>query len=82
MPATPKRQGRVLRITLEEMGHPQLPTPIHCDNVTAVSIANKAVKKRRSRPMEMRYFYSCEQVRRGNFNVQYHPILEYLGDYP
>ena len=30
----------------------------------------------------MRYFYSCEQVRRGNFNVQYHPGLECLGDYP
>ena len=64
------------------MGHPQPPTPIHCDNATAVGIANDTVKKHRSRLMEMRYFYSCEQVRRGNVNVQYHPGLECLGDYP
>ena len=57
------KEGRVLRLTLAEMGHTQPPTPIHCDNVTAVGIANKTVKKHRSRPMEMRYFYSCEQVR-------------------
>ena len=47
-----------------------------------VVIANDTVKKHCSRPMKMRYFYSCEQVRRGNFNVQYHPGLECLGDYP
>ena len=50
------KEGRVLRLTLEEMGHPQPPTPIHCDNATAVGIANETVKKHRSRPMEMRYF--------------------------
>ena len=69
-------------LTLEEMGHTQPPTPIHCDNETAVGTANETVKKHCSRPMEMRYFYSYEQVRRGNFNVQYHPSLECLGDYP
>ena len=63
------------------MGHPQPPTPIHCDNATVVGIANETIKKHRSRPMEMIYFYSCEQVRRGNFKVQYHPGLECLGDY-
>ena len=76
------KEGRVLILTLAEMGHPQPPTPIHCDNATAVGIANKTVKKHRSRPMEMRYFYSCEQVRRGSFNVQYQPGLQCLGDYP
>ena len=64
------------------MGHPQPSIPIQCDNVTAVGIANEIVKKYRSRQMEMRYFYSCVQVRRGNFNVQYHPGLECLGGYP
>eukprot|EP00978_Attheya_sp_CCMP212_P042323 scaffold255788_cov32-Attheya_sp.AAC.1 len=63
------------------MGHLQPPTPIHCDNATAVGIANETVKKHRSRPMEMRYFYSCDQVKEGNFDVQWHPGLENLGDY-
>ena len=64
------------------MGYPQPPTPIHCDNATALGIANETVKKHRSRPMEMRYFYRCDQVKMLNFNVQYHPVLEFLGDYP
>ena len=64
------------------MGHLQLPISIYCDNATEVGIANKTVKKHRSLPMEMRYFYSCDQVKMGNFNVQYHPGLECLGDYP
>ena len=73
------KEGRVLRLNLAEMGHPQPPTPIHCENTTAVGITNKTIKKHQSRPMEMRYFYSCDQVKRGNFNVQYHPGLECLG---
>ena len=76
------KEGRVLQVTLVEMGHPQPPTPIHCNNATTAGIANETVKKHRSRPMEMRYFYSCEQVRMGNFNVQYHHGLECLGYYP
>ena len=76
------KEGRLLWLTLEEMRHPQPPTLIHCDNSTAMGIANKTVNKHRSHPMEMRYFYSSEHVRRGNFNVQYHPGLECLEDYP
>ena len=64
------------------MGHPLPPTPIHCNNAIAVGIANETVKKHHSRMMEMRYFYSCDQVKRGSFNVHYHPGLECLGDYP
>ena len=76
------KEVRVLRLTLAEMVHPQPPTPIHCDNATSVGIANETVKKHRSRPMEMKFFYSCDQVKMGSFNVQYHPGLECLGDYP
>ena len=64
------------------MGHTQPPTPIHCDNATTVGIANETVKKYQSCLMEMRYFYSCDQVKRGNFDVQWHPVLGCLGDYP
>ena len=76
------KEGRVLQLSLAVIGHPQPPTPIHCDNATAVDIADETVKKHHSRPMEMRYFYSCDQLKMGNFNVQYHPGLECLGDHP
>jgi hypothetical protein len=75
------KEGRVLRLILHEMGHPQPATPIHVDNSTAVGIANNTVKRQRSRSMEMRYFWIADQVRRGIFNVKWHPGLEQLGDY-
>ena len=36
---------KILRLILGEMGHPQPPTPVHCDNKTATSIVNDAMKK-------------------------------------
>ena len=42
------KEGMIFRLTLEELGHPQPKTPIHCDNATAVGIANNTVKRQRS----------------------------------
>jgi hypothetical protein len=42
------KQATIFRLKLEEMGHPQPLTPIHCNNSTAVSIANNTVKWQRS----------------------------------
>ena len=39
------KQATIFRLTLEEMGHPQPHTPIHCDNSTAVGIANNTVQR-------------------------------------
>jgi hypothetical protein len=39
------KQATFFRLTLEEMGHPQPPTWIHCNNSTAVGIANNTVKQ-------------------------------------
>ena len=36
--------GKIIRLILEELGQPQPPTPIHCDNSTCVGIANVTVK--------------------------------------
>ena len=68
-------------LILTEMGHPQPPTPIHCDNTTSVGITNNTAKKHHSRSMEMRYFYIVDQVGRQIRLVQYHPGLEILGDF-
>ncbi len=38
------KQATIFQLTLEEMGHPQPPTPVHCNNSTAVGIANNTVK--------------------------------------
>jgi hypothetical protein len=75
------QQTKIIRLILLELGHPQPPTPVHCDNATAVGIANESVKKQRSRAMEMRYFWVCDQVKNGHVAVYWYPGLENLADY-
>eukprot|EP00804_Cyclotella_cryptica_P026302 CCRYP_007636-RA/>CCRYP_007636-RA protein AED:0.47 eAED:0.42 QI:0/0/0/1/1/1/2/0/610 len=75
------KEGRIIRLILQELGHPQPPTPIHCDNSTAAGIANNTVKRQRSRSMEMRYFWIADQVAHQQFSVHWHPGLENMGDY-
>ena len=39
------RKAKILRLMLEEIGHRQPATPVHCDNSTAVGIANDTCGK-------------------------------------
>ncbi len=50
------QEAKVLRLTLDKLGHPQPPTPIHIDFTTTVGIVNNTIKHQQSRAMEMRYF--------------------------
>ena len=75
------KEGKIQRLILEELGHPQPPTPIHCDNATATGIANDTVKKQRARSMEMRFFWVTDQVNQRFFNVRWQPGQENLADY-
>ena len=52
------KEGKIVRLILEELGHKQPPTPMHCNNKTATGIATDKVKKQHSRSMEMRFFGS------------------------
>jgi hypothetical protein len=75
------REGKIIRLALEELGHPQPATPVHCDNATAVGIANDTIKKQRSRAMEMRFFWVTDQVQRKLFDILWYPGKENLADY-
>ena len=75
------KEGKIIRLILEELGHTQPATPMHCDNQTATGIANSTVKRQRSRSMEMRFFFIADQVSRGFFNVRWHPGQENMADY-
>jgi hypothetical protein len=76
------KEAKIIRLTLEELGHPQPLTPIHCDNSTTVGIVNNTVKRQKSRSMEMRYFWLLDGHINKLFDFQYHPGLENLADYP
>ncbi len=63
----------VFWMTLEELGHPQPKTMVHCNNATTIGIANNTVKRLRSQSMEMRYFWVCDKVAQDAYNVKWHP---------
>jgi hypothetical protein len=42
------QEEMIFKSTIEDLGHPQLKIPVHCDNSTAVGIANNTIKWQRS----------------------------------
>lgn len=76
------KEAKIIRLILEELGHPQPPTPIHINILTTVGIVNNMIKRQRSRSMEMRYFWLLDQEARQNFDFLYQPGQENMGDYP
>jgi hypothetical protein len=58
-----------IRTALHEMGHPQPPTPIQVDNSTAAGIANQSVKQKRSKAMDMRFYWIQDRIKQNQFRV-------------
>ncbi len=75
------KEGIIFQLTLEELGYPQPQTPVHCNNATAVGIANKTVKWQQSQSMEMRYFWVGDKVAQDAYKIKCHPGQENLPDY-
>ena len=69
-----------ISITLEELGHPQASIPIQLDNTTAEGFANGNMKQRRSKSMDMRWYWIKDRVRQGQFLVYYRQGETNLGD--
>jgi hypothetical protein len=70
-----------LRIALTEMGHPQPATPIATDNSTAAGIATDTVKQKRSKAIDMRFYWIRDRVRQGQFLVYWSKGKGNLADY-
>jgi hypothetical protein len=51
------KEGAVLRTTLEELGHKQPPTPMETDNDTATGYSNGIIKQKRTKSMDMRFYF-------------------------
>ncbi len=73
--------GIIFCSILKDMGHVQPQTPVHCDNATAVGIANGTVKQQRSRLMEMRFFWISDKCAQEMYALHWHPGAENLADY-
>jgi hypothetical protein len=55
------QKGVEIRIILDEMGHPQPPTPVQTDNSTADGIINLRVMLKRTKAMDMRFHWLCDR---------------------
>jgi len=70
-----------IRVTLDELGHPQPPTPIQTDNSTAAGIANDSIKQKRSKAIDMRFYWVRDRVRQGQFHIYWRPGKQNKADY-
>jgi hypothetical protein len=75
------KEGAVLCTTLEEVGHPQPPTPMETDNNTATGYSNGTIKQKRTKAMDMRFYWIKYRVKQGQFNVYWGPGYQNLADY-
>jgi hypothetical protein len=75
------KDATVLRIALEEMGHPQPPTPIECDNTTGVGILNDSIRQRRSKAMDMRFYWVKDRQKQGHYHIYWGPGETNRSDY-
>jgi hypothetical protein len=75
------KEAAMLRTILDHMGHPQPATPIQTDNACASGICNETVKQRRSKAMDMRFYWIRDRVRQGQFLVHWRKGADNLADY-
>jgi hypothetical protein len=76
------KDGAWLRTTLvEAFGYLQPATPIQTENGCAAGICNDTVNQRRSKAMEMRFYWVRDRTRQGHFRFHWRPGTENLGNY-
>ncbi len=75
------KKATVLHVTLDAMGYPQPATPIQTDNACAAEIANDTVKQRRSKAMDMRFYWVQDRVSNGDFIIHWRHGADNLADY-
>ena len=49
------QKAEPMRVTINEMVHPQPATPIQVENLCAAGITNNEIKQKRSKAMDMRF---------------------------
>jgi hypothetical protein len=69
------------RQVLEDLGYPQPPTVIHCDNEVAVGLAQKTVKAKLSKSCDMRLHWLQDRVAQQQFIVRHIPGIYNVSDY-
>jgi hypothetical protein len=75
------KEAAPLRVMLEEMGHPQPATLIQTDNSTACRILNNKLNQKRSKAMDMRFYWVRDLIEQKQYIVYWDPGGENIADY-
>ncbi len=59
------------RRILHDLGYPQPPTLLRMDNTVAIGIATEAITAKRSKSMDMRFFWIIDRVRQEQFVIKH-----------
>jgi hypothetical protein len=70
------------RNCLIEMGRPQPPTPIRTDNTTARGIITGTIKQKRSKAVNIRFYWLNDRYEQGQFDYVWGKGTKNLGDAP
>ena len=62
------------------MGHYQPPTPMQVDNSINKGFASQTIKQKRSKAIDMRFYWVQDCVRQKQFLIYWHPGSTNLGD--
>jgi len=73
--------GAIIRMTLEDLGKPQGPTPIYTDNQCAQGIASDTLTLQKSKSMDMRFHWVRDRVRQNQFIVHWKEGKSNIADY-
>ena len=75
------REAIPARTTLEELGHPQPPTPMQTDNTTALGVVNRNLQPRRTKAMDMRFHWLQDRAAQATFRFFWQRGKDNKGDY-
>ena len=71
-----------MRQCLTELGHKQPATPIKTDNSTAHGIVTNTIKQKRSKAMDMRFYWLRDRTMQKQFHIYWEPGKHNLADLP
>ena len=85
------REAIPQRHLLEQMGHPQPPTPIQVDNTTALGVVKNTIQPKRTEAMDMQFhwlrcrdnqkqfrtYWRAGSTNRGDYVTKHHPAIHH-----
>ena len=75
------REAVYIRIILEELGHPQPPTPLQTDNSMADGVVNGKIQPKRTKAMDMRLHWLRDRECQEQFRIYWRPGKLNYADY-